>query len=239
MTLVAERVGTIPGIEGVTNFQSPVAIGQSLYGIDSSGGKIYRVNADGTGKPRLMFDIEEDLPEGLTVNYSEGIANIVGGNANKIYVAFTSDTLPDVTGTPAEDRFSLNALPDFPQPGLVQSELDPNPFDDDIITKEADDLYRLTADDVAGFPFFIPKDVGIKYQVIYEFDFAGNKLKNGTPITAFEVQSSPTGHRGTGMEFTSDGKILWATGDNLPFGLNGRSGTAWMGFHPPTFPWSW
>ncbi|MFA3920218.1 hypothetical protein AB1E33_25115 [Ruegeria sp. 2012CJ15-1] len=218
ITLVIEKVGTIPGGDGETNFQSPVAIKQSIYGINQNEGKIYRVNADGDGNPRLIFDAETDAPEGLLIDDREGIANMVGGNANKVYVAFTSDTLPEG----ADDLFSVMRLPEFEQPGIVPQDdiFLGNPF----VPKFVDDLYRLEASDLEGFPIFIPKDVGIKYQIIYEYDLAGNKLANPEPIAAFEVQSSVTGHHGTGMEFTPDGKILWATGDNLPFGLNGRTG---------------
>ncbi len=204
ITLVIEKVGTIPGADGESNFQSPVVIKQSLYGLDQDEGKIYRVNADGDGKPRLIFDADTDTPDGLVIDDREGIANMVGGQGNKVYVTFTSDTLPDVEGTEAEDFFSVMRLPEFAQPGIVPQDdiLLGNPF----VPKLVDDLYRLEDGDLDGFPFFIPKDFGIKYQVIVEFDLAGNKLKNPTPITAFEVQSSVTGHHGTGMEFTSDGK---------------------------------
>ncbi|WP_108259786.1 hypothetical protein [Mangrovicoccus ximenensis] len=195
----------------------------SIFGIDSIdsiGGRICRSNDDGKGAPVPVFDIATDLPDGLAVADCEGIANRAGGAGNKVYVAFTSDTLPNVAGTAAEDIFSLHRLPEFMQPGEVPVEA----FRPDLGTRTVDDLYRLSEDDLSGFPDFIPKAVGIKCQAICEFDFQGNKLSNGTPVTAFEVQSSFTGHRGAGMAVLPDGWILWATGDNLPFGQNGRFG---------------
>ena len=60
-----------------------------------------------------------------------------------------------------------------------------------------------------------------EYQTLYEYKVQGNKLANPRPIVAFEAQAGPT-HNGGGMLTLPDGRVLLATGDQLPFGADGR-----------------
>jgi hypothetical protein len=73
------------------------------------------------------------------------------------------------------------------------------------------DLYRAGSDSTG-------------YQVLYRFDSGPGGLTDPRPFAAFEVQLSPGrgAHRGGGMLGLPDGRVLFATGDNLPFGLDGR-----------------
>jgi VCBS repeat-containing protein len=211
ITLVLQRVGQAPG--GFSNWQSPVVIKDDLWFVDQADAKLYRSTNDGTGEPELMFDASQDLPHFLSFQplFSEQIANIVGGEGDRIYIAFTSETIPSVGPNSA---YSVLALPS-PQPGLITDGLGG--------IKQVEDLYRLKEEDLTGLPTFIPKNTGIGYQVIYEYQLTPEGLTEVGPLAAFEVPFSATGHRGTGMAF-ADGKILWATGDNLPFGTNGQTG---------------
>ncbi|MDJ0552899.1 MAG: hypothetical protein QNJ68_00330 [Microcoleaceae cyanobacterium MO_207.B10] len=59
------------------------------------------------------------------------------------------------------------------------------------------------------------------FQVMYEYDFDGEKLLNPQAIAAFETQIIG-GHVGGALEVLPDGRLLFATGDALPFGLDGR-----------------
>lgn len=59
------------------------------------------------------------------------------------------------------------------------------------------------------------------FQVMYEYNFDGEKLLNPKAIAAFETQIIG-GHIGGALEVLPDGRLLFATGDALPFGLDGR-----------------
>lgn len=61
------------------------------------------------------------------------------------------------------------------------------------------------------------------YQVFYQYDLNNGAAKNPTPIAALEVRETNS-HLGGGMLALDDGRILFATGDNLPFGLDGLEG---------------
>jgi len=60
------------------------------------------------------------------------------------------------------------------------------------------------------------------YKLFYEFDFSTiqNALSNPELFFAMEMQNT-YGHDGGGMATLDDGRLLYATGDCLPFGLNG------------------
>lgn len=58
------------------------------------------------------------------------------------------------------------------------------------------------------------------YQVMYEYQFDGEKLSNPKAIASFETQAQH--HHGGALEVLPNGDILYATGDGLPFGLDGR-----------------
>lgn len=82
----------------------------------------------------------------------------------------------------------------------------PEPLPGETPAGSVPDLYRL-----------MPTD----YQVMYEYNFDGEKLLNPKAIAAFETQTI-SGHNGGALEVLPDGRLLFATGDALPFGLDGR-----------------
>lgn len=208
-TVQVEYVNTMPSVVpdgGARNLGSPVAIKNKLYLIDQNDA-IYRLNGPedemALGTPQKIFDVDE-APDGLALDNRQSILNISPGRrANSIYVMFTSASEP-TTSIPI---YSMPVLP-----GVICCDFTfaPTPVDD---------LYRLGT--IPGvFFFFGPTRT--EYQVLYEYKLAGNSLKNPRAIAAFETQSGPT-HNGGGMLTLPDGRVLFATGDALPFGAEGRA----------------
>lgn len=68
------------------------------------------------------------------------------------------------------------------------------------------------------------------YQVFYQYDLNNGAAENPIPIAALEVRERNS-HLGGGMLALDDGRILFATGDNLPFGLDGLDGPQNTGEH--------
>ncbi|MEL7039655.1 MAG: hypothetical protein AAFO04_29195 [Cyanobacteria bacterium J06592_8] len=82
----------------------------------------------------------------------------------------------------------------------------PDPLPGETPDGPVPDVYRL-----------IPTN----YQVMYEYNFDGENLFDPKAIAAFETQII-SGHNGGGLEVLPNGRLLFATGDALPFGLDGR-----------------
>ena len=209
LTVQVDYIGTMPselgssGGAGVLrpNLGSPVSIENKLYLIDQNDA-IYRANgSDNNPQIQQIFNINE-APEGLTLDGRESILNIApGSDPNSIYVMFTSDTEP-TTDIP------ISRLPD-PLPEVVGLEEEP-----------VDDLYNIQTlpESVSVFE---PPERG--YQVLYDYKLAEDGLTEPQPIAAFETQYGITSHSGGGMLTLPDGRILFATGDGLPLGTDGRS----------------
>ena len=190
--------GVVPGTFG-PNLGSPVAVRNELYLIDQNDA-IYRLN--GSAGVQKIFGVDES-PDGLLLDNRQSILNIAPGRrANSLYVMFTAGNRPTtsipVYGMPA------------PLPGVCCDPGAPIPVDD---------LYRIGP--VPG-PLAFFGTTRTEYQVLYEYRLAGNKLKNPRAIATFETQSGPT-HNGGGMLTLPDGRVLFATGDALPFGAEGRA----------------
>ena len=208
LTVQVDYIGTMPfelgfnfAGEPAPNLGSPVSIQNKLYLIDQSDA-IYRLNGS-NNNPQIqeIFNIFE-APEELTFDNRESILNIAPGSSyNSIYVMFTSATEP-TTDIP------ISRLPD-PLPELVGLEKEP-----------VDDLYRIETLP-ESVSFLDPPETG--YQVLYEYKLAGSELTEPRAIAAFETQLGVANHRGGGMLTLPDGKILFATGDALPLGADGRS----------------
>lgn len=210
LTVKVEKVGSMPSVLGLgfvvppfaplqPNLASPVTIKKKLYLIDQNDG-IYRLNGSTTQK---IFSVEE-APDGLALDNRQSILNVAEGSRNDtMYVAFTSGTLPTAD-------IPLYEMP-APLPGVCCLPTVPVP-----------DLYRIGDLSLLPPPSFLFGVTRTEYQVLYEFKVAGNKLKSPRAIAAFETQSGPT-HNGGGMLTLEDGRILFATGDGLPFGAEGRA----------------
>ena len=82
----------------------------------------------------------------------------------------------------------------------------PDPLPGETVDGPVPDLYRLFVTD---------------YQVMYEYNFDGEKLSDSKAIAAFETQRGFS-HNGGALEVLPDGRLLFATGDGLPLGLDGR-----------------
>lgn len=208
LTVKVDYVGTMPFVPGPgfvlgtlqPNLGSPVTIDNKLYLIDQNDA-IYRLDgSENNPQIQQIFEVSE-APNGLTLDNRESILNITSGNEpNSIYLMFTSGTEP-TTNIP------IYRMPD-PLPGVVGIE-----------GEEIADLYRIESlPESVGF--FTPPET--KYQVLYEYELAGDSLIKPRAIAAFETQSGPT-HNGGGMVTLPDGRILFATGDALTFGADGRT----------------
>ena len=209
LTVQVTPVTTMPSVDGPgivpltsgPNLASPVAVKNKLYLIDQNDA-IYRLNRDdGVQK---IFGVDE-APDGLQLDNRQSILNIApGSKANSLYVMFTSGTAP-TTPTPTP----LYLLPP-PLPGVCCDPVAPIPVDD---------LYRIGP--IPG-PVSFFGTTRTEYQVLYEYKLAGDKLKDPRAIAAFETQSGPT-QNGGGMLTLPDGRVLFATGDALPEGSDGRA----------------
>ena len=230
-----EQVGSMP--LGGSNIASPVPYrNNNLLLIDTEKGKIY-VDKQADGIPTEIFDAFDDTPAGLDFNFqdllTEYVANVAAGPSNnELYVALQSKTIPD--------GISSNSIYYMPEP-IVEGH-SWIPFTGPLAVSEQQDLYRLGdlptsainpntgLEASCGFttfccicnPFF-PATTYSVFHVIYKFKFTGNKLSDPVPLAAFETQTGPT-HKGGGMTALPDGRVLYATGDALPFGTNGREG---------------
>ncbi len=212
LTVQVDHVGTMPFVLGpgvvpgtsTPNLGSPVAIENKLYLIDQNDA-IYRLNGSDQGtndvQVQQIFNLSE-APDGLTLDNRQSILNIApGGKRNSIYVMFTSGSEP-TTDIP------IYRMPD-PLPGECCDLDAPIPLDD---------LYRI-----GPIPGVTSLTTRTEYQVLYEYKLAGKELEEPRAIAAFETQSSGLIHSGGGMVTLPDGRVLFATGDALPLGADGRA----------------
>ena len=99
---------------------------------------------------------------------------------------------------------------------------DPLPGVAGIEEEEIADLYRIEESFPESVSFITPPETG--YQVLYEYELAGDSLIEPRAIAAFEAQSGGLAtHTGGGMVTLPDGRILFATGDGLTLGADGRT----------------
>lgn len=202
LTVEATPVATMPFVVppgSAQNLGSPVPIKNKLYLIDQNDA-IYRVN--GFTNIQQVFHVSE-APDGLALDNRQSILNISPGRrVNSIYVMFTSGTEPTT-------QIPIYRMPE-PLPGLCC---------DPAVPIFVDDLYRIGP--IPG-PFSFLGATRTEFQVLYEYKLAGDSLLEPRPIAAFETQSGPT-HNGGGMATLPDGRVLFAAGDALPFGADGRA----------------
>ena len=151
---------------------------------------IYRFDGNSVSE---VFNID-DAPVGLTLDNPQSIPNrqsILNVAANTV-----GDKVIVVymsSTLPNEELVEQNS---YTLPEALPGETADGPVPD---------LYRL-------FP--------THYQVMYEYQFDGEKLSNPKAIASFETQAQH--HHGGALEVLANGDILYATGDGLPFGLDGR-----------------
>jgi len=202
LTVEVTPVATMPFVVppgSAQNLGSPVPIKNKLYLIDQNDA-IYRVN--GFTNVQQIFNVSE-APDGLTLDNRQSILNISpGSRVNSIYVMFTSGTEPTA-------QIPIYRMP-APLPGVCC---------DPVAPILVNDLYRIGP--IPG-PFSFLGATRTEFQVLYEYKLAGDSLLEPRAIAAFETQSGPT-HNGGGIVTLPDGRVLFAAGDALPFGADGRA----------------
>lgn len=211
ITVKVKHEGTMPTALGPSftgdslapNVASPVAAGYSLYFIDQNDG-IYRRKFfwDNEEKHEKIFDVE-NAPEGLTLNSRQSVINVAPGFFSRsMYVMFTSATLPK------ED------IPLYPLPK-------PLPDVCCLVDKPIAiaDIYRVGK---VPEPLNFLGATSTVYQVLYEFRLKREKLVKPRAVAAFEMQSGSIVHSGGGMLALPDGRLLFARGDGITLGADGR-----------------
>lgn len=198
ITVELTYVGTMPSRAGVIpNRASPVSVGKNLYLIDQYEA-IYRFKNMPSNNSIIeqVFHVS-DAPDGLTLNNREAILNIAPSrNGKHMYIMFTSSTEPttDITIHPLPSPLT-EVCCDLDVPVLL------------------DDLYRVGS-------FTTINGLFNAYHVLYEYQLKRDQLINPRAIVAFETQGNA--HSGGGLLTLPNGKLLFAEGDNLPFGTDGR-----------------
>ncbi len=216
------KVGSIPtDTTGAWTYNMMVAdnFDDKLFFLDQLMGKIYCYDPSSGDEPALLFDMATStIPDGLTLDYKTpgaGQAMRVhmmskGKTANEVYVVFSSSTLP--TGWTEADA---KLPPEGAYPGYMC------PEGSAVFIR---DLYRagVLPDCVssgAGFESFTI------YNVFYKYTLSDGALTNPEPFFVLENQMLP-GHLGGGIATVDSGvdygKLLWAVGDCLLFGSDGR-----------------
>lgn len=200
LTVLVEKVGAMPYVIGpgffgpTPNLGSPVVVDEMLYLIDQNDG-IFRADDDDNEddkKPKRIFSVSQ-APDGLSLTNRQAILNISPGTQeDTMYVMFTSGSEP-TTDIP------IYRLP-APLPGYIYETMIPVP-----------DLYRLDA--------YLGNQT--EYQVLYAYTIEDGTLTEPRAIACLETQSGAA-HNGGGMLTLGDGRIVFATGDALPLGADGR-----------------
>lgn len=231
LTVKVELVGTMPTVGGPNNLASPVTYKKNeMFLIDQAYGNLYsyctsnKVSKckNGTRLNQIFYTI--DVPPSLGDpggnRETEAIINVAGNHAkNKVYIAFTATLRP--AGVPIYDL----PFPDEPSGGredFIYIDGNPDTWYNSNNGSGAlldRDIYRIDAPDFAIF--WSPVPMRDQYQVIYEYDYIDGVLSNPEAIIAFGNQGGPN-HAGGAMSLTPNGHILYTTGDNLPFGTDGR-----------------
>ena len=222
LTVEVEYVGTMPTVSGFNNIASPQPYGwKELFLISHVPSSVFSVDTQ-TGQTTQIYDSSQ-TPAGLDPAGGFALMNVAGNPAkNKVYMVITSRTLPvgiptrylpDPDTDPSGGREDILFIDTFdPQNGFGNSNGGSGPLlDRDIYNIDAP-LYRL---------FFNPVPIEVVYQVFVEFDYNNGVLSNPRPFAALQTQEGPF-HSGGGLIVIPDGRLLYTTGDNLPFGMEGR-----------------
>ena len=233
LTLKVELVGTMPTAGGPNNLASPVAYKHNeMFLIDQANANIFSYctskkesQCDNGSRLNQIFDAE-DVPPGLGDpggnRGPEAIINVAGDHAkNKVYIAFTATLRPE--SIPIHDL----PFPEDPSGGREDFIYIDGPPPMEVFYNSNNgsgplldrDIYRIDAPDFEIFFQAVP--LRDQYQVLYKYDYNNGELSNPEAILALGNQGGPN-HAGGGMDLTPDGRILYTTGDNLPFGMDGR-----------------
>lgn len=221
LTVEVEPVGAMPKGPG-DNIASPQPYGPNeLFLISHVPTKVFSLDTR-AGQITQIYDPSQ-TPAGITPTSAFALMNVAGDAAkNKVYMVITSQTLPpgiptldlpDPDADPSGGREDFLFIDTFdPFNGFGNGNLGSGPlFDRNIYDIDAPN-YTL---------FFAPVPIEVVYQVFFEWDYTDGALSNPRPFLALQTQEGPF-HSGGGMIVIPDGRLVYTTGDNLPFGMDGR-----------------
>ena len=191
----------------VQNIGSPVAIKNDLYFIDQNDAilRLKPGGKKGSAEMETVFSIQRgDGPDGLVLANRQAVMNISAGpDRNSLYVMLTAN--------------KESVLPLVPRQVMPTALTELCCFD----SRELPDLYNVVEADMAGTPFDFFVFAGREHQILYEAELENGQVASMRPILILDAGAGP-GHHGGGMLTLPDGRILYVTGDGLPFGTSGR-----------------
>jgi hypothetical protein len=221
LTVEVKLAGAMPMDPG-DNIASPQPYGpHELFLISHRPTKAFSVDSI-TNQITQIYDPLQ-TPAGIEPVGNFALMNIAGNHAkNKVYMVFSSRTLPvsipmrtlpDPDTDPSGGREDFIHIDTFnPSDGFGNG----NGGSGELLDRN---IYDIDAPDYTLF--FGPIPIEVVYQVFVEFDYKNGALTNPRPFLALETQEGPF-HSGGGLIVMPDGRLAYTTGDNLPFGMEGR-----------------
>lgn len=217
----AVKVGAVPASSTALrsyNMMPADSFDDALYFMDQGTGKIYAYN-EADHSVTKVFDIEtSEVPAGVDFDWAYlGAPNAFtfkvqsmtqGNSADEVYVVLQSQTLPDDWDAPDAP---------MPAPGAFAGHLCNG-------TDFYEDIYRMGRNPSCLAQFYIdgaPTPVTYVVFVKYALEAGTGQLVAPEPFFVGQTQVTH-GHMGGGIATVDGGKVLWATGDALLFGTDGR-----------------
>lgn len=182
----------------------------TLYSFTPSTGSVTKLY-DTSDKAKLPVGVDIDGVRGLYSPWRAGIKKIhqvaPGPDANSIIIVFTSKSLP-------ERAWPIPTLPDKPNFRLFdQGECG---FDGNVGDNTTVDYTVCDVKEIAPMCCRSQK----VFKLFYKFNLIEDVMSQPDLFFAYEMQISQ-GHDGGSMLTVPDGRILFGTGDCLPYGTNG------------------
>lgn len=223
LTLEVVPAGTMPRTAGA-NIASPQSYGRhELFLISHAPTEVYSLDVR-DGVTTQIYEPSQ-TPAGITSAGSFALMNVVGdADDRKVYMVVTSTTLPtpglttlelpDPDGDPSGGREDFLYIDTFdPENGFWNANAGSGPLTNQDIYGFNEPAFTLFGSSSPLQPVF---------QVFFEWDYVDGVLANPRPFLALQTQGGFSFHTGGGMAIASDGRLVYATGDNLPFGMDGR-----------------
>ena len=219
LTVQVAPAGTMPKSSGA-NVASPQPYGSDeLFLISHAPTAVFSFDVRDGAITQIYGSSQ--TPAGVTPTGTFALMNVAGDpDASKIYMVLTSTTVPDGIPTralPDPDADASGGREDFsyidtfdPDNGFGNSVGGSGP----LLNRN---IYDIDAPNYLLFGTAIPYEV--VHQVFFEWDYTDGALSDPRPFLALEAQEA---HVGGGMIVTPDGRLAYATGDSLPFGMDGR-----------------